>query len=100
MSQCPVILTCSALLLAGAAAVSCRPTIALADPPAAGAESTGTQAESARTQAEIATDGESRMVTFPARNTAVACSMSGRAFAQSPPGRWTLPAAKWARPTV
>jgi len=51
MSQCPVILTCSAVLLAGAAAVSCRPTIALADPPAAGAESTRAYAESTRAQA-------------------------------------------------
>jgi S1-C subfamily serine protease len=34
MSRCPVILTCSLLLMAGAAAVSCRPTLALAAPPA------------------------------------------------------------------
>lgn len=38
MRRCPVILTCGVLLTAGAAAVSCRPTIALADPPAAGAD--------------------------------------------------------------
>lgn len=35
MSRCPLILTWSLVLMAGAAAVSCRPTIALADPPAA-----------------------------------------------------------------
>ena len=57
MSQCPVILTCSLVLLAGAAAVSCRPTIALADPPAsqgskAYAESAKAYAESAKAYAE------------------------------------------------
>ena len=39
MSRCPVILTCSVLLVAGATAVSCRPTIALAEPPADAAKS-------------------------------------------------------------
>lgn len=39
MSRCPVILSWSLVLMAAAAAVSCRPTIALADPPAAAADS-------------------------------------------------------------
>ncbi len=38
MSRCPLILTWSLVLTAGAAGVSCRPTLALADPPAAGAD--------------------------------------------------------------
>ncbi len=39
MSRCPLILTWSLVLMAGAAAVSCRPTIALADPPAPASDS-------------------------------------------------------------
>ena len=56
MSQCPPILTCSVVLLAGAAAVSCRPTIARADPPAAAAESTRAQAGSEKESAAQAAD--------------------------------------------
>ena len=54
MSRCPLILTLSLVLMAGAAAVSCRPTVALADPPAAAAESARTLAESARAYADSA----------------------------------------------
>lgn len=39
MSRCPVFLTWSLVLMAAAAAASCRPTIALAEPPAASADS-------------------------------------------------------------
>jgi C-terminal processing protease CtpA/Prc len=52
MNQCPAILTCSVVLLAGAAAVSCRPTIALADPPASSAPSAEAYADSERESAE------------------------------------------------
>ena len=54
----------------------------------------------ARTQAEEATARGSRKTTFPVRNTAIPCSISERAFAQSPLRRWSVPAARWARPTV
>lgn len=52
MSRCPVILTCSVLLMAGATAVSCRPTIALADPP--GADSSRLSTEGAARGADEA----------------------------------------------
>ncbi|HXZ58914.1 MAG TPA: PDZ domain-containing protein [Steroidobacteraceae bacterium] len=52
MSRCPVILTCSLLLMAGAAAVSCRPTLALADPPAPAADSAKAYADSARAHSD------------------------------------------------
>lgn len=52
MSRRSVILTLSAVLLASAAAVSCRPTIAFADPP--GADSAKAYADSARAYAETA----------------------------------------------
>jgi len=42
----------------------------------------------------------SRMVTFAALVTAVTCSKSGRAIAQSPLSRWTVPPAQRAWPTV
>ncbi|HEV2229987.1 MAG TPA: PDZ domain-containing protein [Steroidobacteraceae bacterium] len=45
MRRCPAILSCSLVLMAGAAAVSCRPTMALADPPAAAADSGRESAE-------------------------------------------------------
>jgi S1-C subfamily serine protease len=54
MSRCPVIVTWSLVLLAGAAAVSCRPTIALADPPPAGADSARAAADRARASADSA----------------------------------------------
>ena len=54
MSRCPVILTCSVLLVAGAAAVSCRPTIALADPPAPAADGGKARADAARAYADSA----------------------------------------------
>ena len=34
--------------------------------------------------------------TFPVRSTAIPCSISERAFAQSPLRRWSVPAAQWA----
>ena len=40
------------------------------------------------------------MATLPVRNTANPCSLSERAFAQSPLIRCSMPAARWARPTV
>lgn len=52
MSQCAVILSCSVLLVAGAAAVSCRPTIAMADPPASGAQNAQAYADSSRAYAQ------------------------------------------------
>jgi C-terminal processing protease CtpA/Prc len=52
MSRCPVILTCSVLLAAGAAAVSCRPAIALADPPSPTSERSRAHADGARAQSE------------------------------------------------
>lgn len=51
MSRCPPILTWSLVLMAGVAAVGCRPTIALADPPAAGADRARANADSARAYA-------------------------------------------------
>lgn len=54
MSRCPVILTWSLVLLAGAAAVSCRPTIALAEPPAAGADGSRLSTEGAARGADEA----------------------------------------------
>ena len=55
MSRCPVILACSVLVAAGAAAVSCRPTIALAEPPApaARAYADSATAESDAQQAKL-----------------------------------------------
>jgi predicted metalloprotease with PDZ domain len=54
MSRCPLILTWSVLLLAAAAAVSCRPTIALAEPPAAAADSSRLSTEGAARGADEA----------------------------------------------
>lgn len=54
MSRCPVILTWSVVLLAAAAAVSCRPTIALAEPPAAAADSSRLSTEGAARGADEA----------------------------------------------
>jgi S1-C subfamily serine protease len=56
MSRCPLFLTWSLVLIAGAAAVSCRPTIALADPPAAGADSARAHADGAAAYAISAGD--------------------------------------------
>src|SRR6266545_2585293 len=54
----------------------------------------------ASTQAEEATTKGSRKTTFPARTTASSCSISERAFAQSPLRRWSVLAAQWATPMV
>ena len=54
MSRCPLILTWSLVVMAGAAAVSCRPTIALADLPPAGADAAKSSADSARAHADSA----------------------------------------------
>jgi S1-C subfamily serine protease len=53
MSRCPVILTWSLVLMAGAAAVSCRPTIALADPPAPTSDSGKAYAQSEADEAKL-----------------------------------------------
>ena len=54
MSRYPLILGWSLVLMAGAAAVSCRPTLALAEPPAPGADSAKAYAESAKAYADSA----------------------------------------------
>ena len=55
MSRCPVFLAAWSLaLMSAAAAVSCRPTIALADPPASAADSARANADSARARADKA----------------------------------------------
>src|ERR1700758_484376 len=54
MSRRPVILTWSLVLMTGAAAVSCRPTIALADPPAPAADSAKANADGAKARADKA----------------------------------------------
>ncbi|HXY95360.1 MAG TPA: PDZ domain-containing protein [Steroidobacteraceae bacterium] len=48
MSRCPVFVTWSVVLMAAATAVSCRPTIALADPQASAADRATAYADSAR----------------------------------------------------
>jgi len=52
MSRCSVILVSSLAMAAGAAAVSCRPTIALADPPPPAADSARRSAEAMRHDAD------------------------------------------------
>ena len=54
MSRCPIVLTWSLVLMAGAAAASCRPTIALADPPAPTADSARAHADSGKASADKA----------------------------------------------
>jgi S1-C subfamily serine protease len=53
MNRYPVILACSAALLVGAAAVSCRPSLALAEPPAAAADSARHAADQASLDAQL-----------------------------------------------
>ena len=53
MSRCPVILAWSVVLLACAAAVSCRPTIALAEPPPAGADSARSAGDEAKLEEQL-----------------------------------------------
>lgn len=53
MSRCPVILSWSLVLMAAAAAVSCRPTIALADPPVPAADSARAYADKHADEAKL-----------------------------------------------
>jgi predicted metalloprotease with PDZ domain len=53
MSRRPVILTWSLVLMTGAAAVSCRPAIALADPPAPAADSARANADKEADEAKL-----------------------------------------------
>jgi membrane-associated protease RseP (regulator of RpoE activity) len=53
MSRCPVILAWSVVLVACAAAVSCRPTIALAEVPPAGADSARSAGDEVRLEEQL-----------------------------------------------
>ncbi|HUL45502.1 MAG TPA: PDZ domain-containing protein [Steroidobacteraceae bacterium] len=83
MSRCPVILTWSVVLMAGAAAVSCRPTIARADPPPAGAERAKSSGEGDEAKLEEQLEAARQQLDAAARQVAELTAQLSRPVIES-----------------